>query len=258
MKILVCVKQVPDLEGTFRINSQGTGYDDSGVVFRMNAYDEYAVEEAIQIKERLGTVEVTALSVGPPRAEHVVRRALEFGIDHGVHSMVPDGYRLDALQTASLIASYARDRSFDLLLFGIMSEDCERCQTGPMVAALLHMPCATIVAAETISDDRAYVMVERELEGRRRQVLQLPLPAVLTIQSGINRPRYPSLSNKLRARKQPLEPISYSDLSTQPQCEDLVRAYLPPHARAGIFIEGTVEEQAERLVQIIHQKSDVL
>jgi len=258
VKILVCVKQVPDLESTFRVDAQGMGFEEAGVVFRMNAYDEFALEEAVRIKERFADVEITALTVGPRRAEAVVRRALEFGADWGVHLLTGCSQGTDALETASQIASFAAERAFDLLLFGVMSEDEQCCQTGPMVASLLDLPYATTVISEILSEDKRRLTVERELEGGRRQVLEMTLPSVLTLQSGINRPRYPSLSNKLRARKQELQVIEPPGAAPVRSCRELVRAYLPPPARTGIFLEGTLEEQAEALLRIIHERTDVL
>ncbi len=258
MKILVCVKQVPDAESTFRIDESGMGFDEEGIVFRMNSYDEFALEEAVQIKEERPGVEITALSVGPRRAEAVVRRALELGADHGVHVLTEGGQGMDSLQTAERIASFARGRGFDLILCGVMSEDEQCSQTGPMTAALLDLPYATTVVAEEIQSDETIVRVERELEGGRRQVVELPLPSVLTVQSGINRPRYPSLSNKLRARKQELEEIDSTGMSPGRQSQELLRVCLPPPSRTGVFLEGSLDDKASALVRIIHEKTDVL
>ena len=258
VRILVCVKQVPDMEGTFRIDEHGKGFEETHTVFRMNSYDDYAVEESVQIKERFLDVEITALTVGTQRARTVVRRALELGADQGVHLVTDRGQGMDALETSSRIAAFAKDQPFDLLLFGVMSEDEQFSQTGPMVAALLDLPYATTVVSETISQDRQRVTVERELEGGRRQIVEMPLPSVLTVQSGINRPRYASLSNKLRARKQELQVIDVNRMSPAERCQELVRASLPPPSKTGIFLEGTLEEQAAALVRIIHENTDVL
>ena len=258
MRILVCVKQVPDMESTFRIEEPGKGFEETNIVFRMNSYDEYALEESVQIKEQFPDVDITALTVGPQRAEAVLRRALELGADRGVHLVTDSGQGMDALETSSRIAAFAKDQSFELLLFGVMSEDEQFCQTGPMVAALLDLPYATTVVSERISKDKRQVTVERELEGGRRQVVEMPLPSVLTVQSGINRPRYPSLSNKLRARKQDLQVIDTKRMSHVERCQSLVRASLPPPSKTGLFLEGTLEEKAVALVQIIHEKTDVL
>ncbi len=258
MRILVCVKQVPDAESTFRIGESGRGFDEGGIVFCMNGYDEFAMEEAVRIREARPGVEITALSVGPPRAEAVVRRALEFGADHGVHVVTEDGRHMDSLQTAGRIAAFAGGRDFDLIFCGVMSEDEQRSQTGPMTAALLDLPCATTVIAEQLREDGSAIRVERELEGGRRQVVELPLPAVLTLQSGINRPRYPSLSNKLRARKQEVLQTGSPEGSTDRTCQELVRLLLPPPSKTGVFLEGSLEEKASALVRILHEKTDVL
>jgi electron transfer flavoprotein beta subunit len=246
------------MESTFRIDDRGKGFDEAGTVFRMNSYDEYALEESVQIKERFHDVHITALTVGPRRAELVVRRALELGADQGVHLLTDRGQGMDALETSSRIAAFAKDQCFDLLLFGVMSEDEQFSQTGPMVAARLDLPYATTVVSETISEDRQRVTVHRELEGGRRQVVELPLPSVLTVQSGINRPRYASLSNKLRARKQELQEIDADRMSPAEPYQELVRASLPPPTTTGMFLEGTLEEQATALVRIIHENADVL
>lgn len=258
MRILVCVKQVPDSQSTFRVDGDGKGFDEAGLLFRMNSYDEYAVEEAVRIKEERSQVEITALTVGPGRAEAVVRRAMELGADHGAHLLTGSGQGMDSLQTASRVASFAKEKGFDLILCGVMSEDEQCCQTGPMVAALLGFPCATTVVSERILEGEQRVRVEREQEGGRRQVVELPLPAVLTVQSGINRPRYPSLSNKLRARKQELQVINPVGMSPHRRCQELVRVCLPPPSKTGVFLEGSLEEKAEALVRIIHEKTDVL
>ncbi len=254
----MCVKQVPDTENTFRLDGDGKGFREAGIVFRMNSYDEVAVEEAVRIKEERRQVEITALTVGPSRAEAVVRRALELGADHGAHIVTERGQGMDSLQTASRIVSFAKEKDFDLILCGVMSEDEQCCQTGPMVAALLDLPYATTVISERILEGEQLVRVEKEMEGGWRQVVELPLPSVLTVQSGINRPRYPSLSNKLRARKQELQEIESLGMSSDRQCQELVRVSLPPPSKTGVFLDGSLEEKAEALVQIIHEKTDVL
>jgi electron transfer flavoprotein beta subunit len=258
VRILVCVKQVPDSESAFRVDQEGKGFDEAGVVFRMNSYDEFAVEEAVRIKEERPGVEITALTVGPRRSEAVVRRALELGADHGVHIVTEGGQGMDPLQKASRIAHVARDRAFDLLLFGVMSEDEQYCQTGPMVAALLDLPCATTVVSRELLKGNQRIRVERELEGGRRQVVEMPLPSVLTVQSGINRPRYPSLSNKLRARRQEIPAILHPVTGSDRRCQELVRASLPAPSKTGIFLGGSLEEKAEALVRILHERTDVL
>ena len=258
MKILVCVKQVPERESHFRLDASGKGYSDQGINFVLNPYDEYALEEALLIKDKLPETEITALSLGPARIEKTVRRALELGADCGACIRSPENYYLGPGETALQIAGFARERGFNLLLFGIMSEDYMRGQTGPMVAALLHLPFATTVVAENISNDLSRITVERELEAGLREVVELPLPAALTIQSGINRPRYPRLTDKLRAREQKLKAITNLEPLPPGRCAELLRTIFPPPSPAGTFLAGNLEEQAEMLIRIIRERTDVL
>ena len=258
LKILVCVRQVPDVEGSFRPDPAGVALDESGLVYRMSEVDRYAVEEAARWKERYGVRRVTALSVGPERAGAVVRRALEFGLDHGAHIRTEAGEPDDALNTAERIAAYARQHDFSLLLFGVMSEDLQRFQTGPMTAALLGIPHASAVISAELTPDGGRVRAEQEVEGGRREILELFLPALLAVQPGINTPRYPSLSHKLRARNQALEVLPAGpplERGAVP-CRTSLRA--PTLAHPGVYLSGTPEEKAEQLVRLIRQKTGLL
>ncbi len=253
MRILVCVKQVPDLEADFIPNAFQSGYDEAGLTFRMNNYDEFAVEEAVRIKEEASGVEITALSVGPARAEQTVRRAMEMGADYGVLIEDADAGMRQPVAVAGLIAAYAKDKNFDLILTGVMAEDDQCSQVGPMLAEMLDMPCASTVVARQLADDLGRVTVERELEGGARHIVRLPLPAVLTIQSGINFPRYPSLSNKLRVRKQEVIRISAADLDVNDNGSGQVFVSEPPPAPTGEFLDGTTEEIADQLVERLYK-----
>lgn len=260
MKILVCLRLVPDLQSSFRLNSTRNDYQKEGLAFRLNSYDEYALEEAVSIKERLNDVEITALSVGDRKAEQAVRRGLEFGAQRGVHILVEEKniFSPDALTTASYIAEFVEKEKYDLLFFGVMSEDLQRSQVGGMTAGLLAIPCATSVVKLEISEDIKKITVQRELEGGRREIVEMPIPAVVTIQSGINKPRYPSLSNKLRARKQELEIINKNkenNISTKEEFLGLREPLLP---KAGVFIEGNIYQKAERVLEIIHEKTRLI
>jgi electron transfer flavoprotein beta subunit len=258
VKILVCVKAVPDAESNFRINDQGTGYDDEGLVFHVNEYDLYAMEEAVRLRERFDDVEITVASVGPPRVEEQVRKAMGLGADHGV--IIDDSFSPveDALSVASLIAAWAKHKNFDLILCGVMSEDMQRCQTGPMLAQLLDLPCATTVIRQEISADRKTITCERELEGGVRERVLLPLPALLTIQSGINAPRYASLSNVLRVKKLDVPVIPAESLGAAGRCESVVRAYVPDMKSDCVILEGDHDTVALRLIEIIRSRTQTL
>jgi electron transfer flavoprotein beta subunit len=256
VNILVCVKQVPDSNETLAIDER-TGWISYSpfTVFRMNRFDEFAIEEALLIKERIPGTVVHALSVGPERACSTIRRALEMGADHGIHIMNPSETFISPFSVALSIAAYARPRSYDLILTGVMAEDDMACQTGQLIAAILNLPCATsVISTDLGMDDNAFV-VDREIESGRRLRVQLEKPAVLTIQSGINTPRYPSLSNVMRARSQLQEVINIEAPELPEQRETCSNLRLPDSTSLGTFITGSSREKARELLHILHEKA---
>jgi electron transfer flavoprotein beta subunit len=256
MKILVCIKQVPDSTDTLQIDEQtGLLSCTANTAFRMNRFDEFALEEALLIKEKLPETLVEALSVGPERVNAAVQRAMGMGADHGIHILdETDGYR-SSFTVASLIAACVHARKYDLILTGVMAEDTMASQSGQIIAALLNLPCASSVIKEEIRPKRAEIMVEREIEGGNREVMQLKLPAVLTIQPGINFPRYPSFSKVMRARAYAQELIRAKDLAIEKPRESCRRVRIPEPVSQGVVIEGSSREKAQKLVDILHQKS---
>ena len=176
------------------------------------------------------------------------------GADSGVHIQTPsDGYQ-SPLQVASWIAEVAHKKAYDLVLTGTMAEDDMQGQVGPALAARLGLPWATSVIFEKIAPDRKTIYVEREIEGGNRDTLELRLPAVITIQSGINTPRWPSLSNLLRANSQKLEKMYIGDLAKLTETEALVALAYPEKSRAGVVLAGSREEKAGRLMTILREK----
>ncbi len=239
MHILVCVKQValPGASGS-----------------RINRYDEYALEEALLIKERMPGTTVHAVSVGSQRVEAVIRRAMELGADTGIQLSFEPDEEQTPYQVASLIASYARAARYDMIIAGVMAEDDLQMQTGPMIAALLDYPYASAVIAQEIRPDNT-VYVERECDARQRQCVELELPCVITVQSGINRPRYPSLSNILRAKQQEILRPSVPGGNMPAARETVTRTFQPEIKPKGVFLGGTPREKAARLLGILHEKS---
>jgi len=256
VKILVCVKQVPDSGETLSIDAS-SGWIDYGrsTVFRMNRYDEFALEEALLIRESLPGTVVHALSAGPERVGSTLRRTLEMGADHAIHILDGRESYVSPISVASLIASCARTRGYDLILAGVMAEDDMACQVGQLVAALLDLPCATSVIRGEVCPGGSEILVEREIEGGCRQEVLLRTPAVLTIQPGIHTPRYPSLSHVLRARSQPQEIIDSRALGIPGQQESAGRLRAPDLTSQGIFLEGSSREKARALVGILHEKA---
>jgi electron transfer flavoprotein beta subunit len=256
MKILVCVKHVPESDTTIDILKDGKRVDpDSFNEFKMNRLDEFAVEEAVQIKENFADSRIDIISAGPTRAADAIKRSIGMGADNGIHIISENETYESAMIISSRIAQYALNKDYDLILTGAMSEDGMGGQIGPMIAGHLRLPCATGVIFEKISQDKKTVYVEREIEGGKRDTLQLQLPAVLTIQSGINTPRYPSLSNLLRANKQKLEIVDPATLSQPATGDEIVRVTYPQKSRAGTVLEGTAQEKARALLQILREKA---
>jgi electron transfer flavoprotein beta subunit len=256
MKILVCVKQVPETESAILIDEAGKWIRMDHVSdFKMNRLDEYAVEEAVRLKEAFGDTIIDIISVGPDRSADAIRRAMGMGADHGIHIKVEMEKYLSSLTAASWISEQARNRNYTLILTGAMSEDNMQGQVGPMIAARLDLPCATGVIHERLSPETNRIYVEREIEGGNRDTLELQLPAVLTIQSGINTPRYPSLSNILRANKQKLETIHASTLLQSQFPEEVVQLVYPHKSRAGTILTGTQQKKAQKLLNILREKA---
>ena len=256
MRILVCIKQVPDSTDTLQVNQQtGLLSNMENTAFKMNRFDEFAIEEALLIKEKLSGTIVDTVSVGPARVSATVQRALGMGADHGIHILDEiEGYR-SPFTVASLIAACVLARNYDLIMTGVMAEDTMASQTGQIIAALMDLPSASSVIKEKIRPERAEVMVERETEGGNRELVQLTMPAVLTIQPGINFPRYPSFSKVMRARAYAQELIRAEDLVIEKPREFCRRVRISEPVSQGVFIEGSPREKAQKLIRILHEKS---
>lgn len=224
-------------------------------VFRMNRFDEFALEEALLIRESLSGTLVDALSVGPDRVGDTVQRALGMGADHGIHLLDRSAGYVSPFTVASLIAACVSKRNYDLIVTGVMAEDTLAAQTGQLIAALLDLPCATSVLGQEIHPERQEIVVEREVEGGCRQTVRLTLPAVLTIQPGCNQPRYPSFSKVMRARAYPQERIRSEDLMILEPREVRRGIRFAVSSSPGVFLEGTPREKARKLIRILYEKS---
>ena len=256
MNILVCIKQVPDLESTLAIDPDAKWIlEDDTLKFRINHFDAFALEEAIRIKESFPDVTIDALSVGPARVDNVLKHAISVGVHDGIHILTEEGGYMPPHMTATLIAEYAASKSYDLILAGVMAEDDMLYQVGPMTAALLDIPCATSVVKEQLYPENRTIAVDCEMEGGMTEQVELTLPALLTIQSGINHPRYPSLSNVLRANSQERILIHTDTAEAPGQREKVLSLALPEKSSKGVMLDGTPEEKAEMLLKIFHEKS---
>lgn len=257
MKILVCVKQVPDMESRFKPNAEGTWFDDSDIAFKMNEYDEYAVEEAVKLKEKLSLEpDITVLSIGPHRVLEVIKKALAMGADRGVHVEDAKCHQKDPWQIASMIANFARDKNFDLIFTGMQSQDRGSGQVGVIIAELLGYTCVTTIVNFEFSNGAC--KVRRELEGGIKAVVEVKLPALLTCQSGLNIPRYPTLPNIMKAKKKEIITISADSLLKEEAMSVTEKFYQPAKKTGGIVLEGDVADMAEKLFKILKEKTTVL
>lgn len=254
MKILVCIKQVPDPESKPRINEANNWahYGDK-VSYWINRYDEHAVEEALRIKEKIPATRIDIVSIGPQRVKTSIRRCLEMGADQGFHLCYDSEDYLSPTIKSRLIAEFCRKRDYDLILTGVMSEDMMSGQTGPMIAARLGIPSAASVMELEIKEEKTSLRIERELDAGHRCSMELKLPALAAIQSGINRPRYPSLSHVLRAKNLVIEEIECS--IPDAVYENIAALRETASDREGLILEGTTQEKAARLWQLLHEKS---
>ncbi len=259
MKIIVCLKQVPKNDSVLRVNEQGTWIQDRDLTYEINESDQYALEAALQLKEKVGG-EVIALSLGPGRVQSVIKEALARGADRGLH--LEDGAfdNLDAFGVASAVAKASQVEGFDLLLTGLQSDDYGYAQTGVIAAELLGLPHATIVMDVEVGDGR--LRVKRELESGFFQWVSMPSPAILTIQSGINTLRYATLKGIMAAKKKEIKKLDAAalglDASTLTAKQQIRRIYVPQKSKQTQFIEGSPAEVAARLMDKLKNEARVL
>lgn len=257
MKILVCLKQVPDKDSTFRIRGDGTWVETENLSFQINDYDRYALEEALRLKDA-GGGEVVAISLGPDRVSQAIKTALAMGADRAIH-VRDDRDHGDPLTVARLLQAAVREESFDLVFTGLQTEDDNFGQVGPLLARLLELPCATGIVRLTASDDGGSVRVERELENNRVQVVDLQLPAVISVQTGMNEPRYASLKGIMAAKRKEVRVVQAAELGVEGGDRMKVRKLeLPPKGEGGEILSGSTDEIAAELVKRIREKTGVI
>ncbi|GGG88330.1 electron transfer flavoprotein subunit beta/FixA family protein [Edaphobacter dinghuensis] len=245
MKILVAIKQVPERDAQISVTSDGKWIDESGLSYTINEPDAYALEEALQLREKNGG-EVVVLCAGPERVTSTLREALAKGADRAIHIEADDLGERDTLGIAQLLADAARDESPDLILTGLQSDDLGLGQTGVVLAELLGIPHATIIMqVEVISGG---LKVKRELEDGWFQHVEMPLPALLTIQSGGNKLRYATLMGIKKAKTKETKTVQAAAAATA-QAITLERVYLPEKQKKTEMLTGTPAEIADKLVE---------
>lgn len=248
MKIIVSVKQVPARDSALRVNGTGKWLDESDLSYEMNEPDAYALEEALQLREKLGG-EVVVIGAGPQRILQTVREALAKGADRAIHIDIEEQETRDALATARLLAKGIEAESPELILTGLQSDDLGYGQTGVILAELLGYSHATIVM-EVEPQSGGTVRVKRELEDGWFQNIVLPLPAVLTIQSGIKKLRYATLMGIKKAKSKEVKTITSADLGADVVAAVVMeRVYLPQRAKQAQILTGNPKEVAHELVE---------
>jgi electron transfer flavoprotein beta subunit len=253
MKIAVCIKQVVTREWPLRVNDNKTWIRDSDATFELNEPDAYALEEALRLKEKHGG-EVVACSAGPARATQVIREALARGADRAIHVESDALASADALVVAAAMADAIRDEGFDLVLSGLQSDDQGFGQVGVVLAEKLGMPHATIIMEVQASEQS--LRVKRELEGGWFQWVTLPLPALLTIQSGINQLRYATLKGIMAAKKKEIRKAAPPSGGSAKQ--KIVSLYVPEKGKKTQLIGGAPAEAAKELVRRLREEARVI
>jgi electron transfer flavoprotein beta subunit len=259
MKIAVCIKQVVTREWQLRVNEAKTWIRDQDASFELNEPDAYALEEALRLKEK-HTGEVVVVSAGPARAAQVIREALARGADRAIHIESDSLAAADAASVAEAIAAAIRDEAFDLVLTGLQSDDQGFGQVGVVLAEKLGMPHATIImevqASPSAESGSAVVRVKRELEGGWFQWLTMPLPALLTIQSGINQLRYATLKGIMAAKKKEIRVVAPAAPVASRQ--RVLSLAVPQKSKQTAMIGGSPADAAAELVRRLRDEARVL
>jgi electron transfer flavoprotein beta subunit len=247
MKIIVAIKQVPLRDSPLRVSSDGLWIDEDALSFEINEPDAYALEEALQLKEKNGG-EVIVLCAGPERAAQTIREALAKGADRAIHIEIEELNALDALGIAKILAGAVRSENPDLILTGLQSDDQGSGQTGVVMAELLGVPHSTIIMQVEV--DGARIKVKRELEDGWFQHIGMPLPAVLTIQSGSNKLRYATLMGIKKAKTKEVRRITPADLGGAPApVAGITKVYAPQKQKQAQIFEGDAKTAAAQLVE---------
>src|SRR5215211_5231082 len=262
MKIAVCIKQVPTREWQPRLNEAKTWIREQDVSYEMNEPDAYALEEALRLREKHGG-EVVVCSAGPARVQQVIREALARGADRALHVEDNSLAAADAAMTAEALAAAMREETFDLVLTGLQSDDQGHAQMGVILAERLSVPHSTIIMEIDIEtggsgqgEGGSTVRVKRELEGGWFQWIAMPLPAVLTIQSGINQLRYATLKGIMAAKKKEIRKAGVpAGLSGKQQIASL---YVPEKGKKTQLIGGSPSEAAKELVRRLRDEARVI
>lgn len=249
VNIIVCIKRVPDTESRINIGSDGQSIDKSALEYIVNPYDEYAVEEALKIKEAKEG-EVTVVCLGPKESTKEIRTCLAMGADKAVHLIDDADYR-DPIAVASILSETIKGMDYDMIFFGKQGVDHDNSQVGLMVATLLGVPAVNEIVSFEMGDGNA--TVKRDVEGGT-ETLEVPFPAVFTAQKGLNEPRYASLKGIMKAKKKPIEEKPFDNVDARITFKTLE----PPPKRAEGKIVGEGKDAVPELVRLLKEEAKIL
>ena len=255
MKIAVCIKQVPTRDWQPRLNDSRTWIREQDASFEMNEPDAYALEEALRLKEAHGG-EVVVCSAGPARVAQVIREGLARGADRAIHVESESLASADAFSVADALAAAMATESFDIILTGLQSDDQGFAQTGVVLAERLNLPHATIIME--VKAEAGSLRVKRELEGGWFQWVAMPLPALLTIQSGINQLRHATLKGIMAAKKKEIRKVSAASTAAASSKQKIVGLYVPEKGKKTQIIGGSPAEAAKELVRRLREDARVI
>jgi len=258
MNTFVLLKQVPDTETKIRIAADKAGIEKNDIKWIINPYDEFAIEEALKIKEKLKEGTVTAVTVGPDRAVEALRTAVAMGADNAIHVKTDD--TVDTFLAAKALAEVLKKETPSLILTGKQAIDDDQAAAFNFVAEFLNLPSATVLIKIEIGADKKSAKVEQEAEGGAINVIETPLPAVLAVNKGINTPRYASLPGIMKAKKKEIKTYQLADLGLGGETAKVKDSgyQLPPERQAGKKLTGDAATQVKELVRLLREEAKVI
>jgi len=259
VKSIVCLKQVPDTETQIKVNAEADGIITDGVKYIINPYDEFSVEEALKLREKFKEGEVVVLAIGPDRCTEAIRTALAMGADRGVHINDESLNNADPFVIAQALAAAAGEIDYDIIFCGHRAIDDDFGEGGAILAELLQLPQITLVTKVEVADDKGSAVISRDVEGGT-EVVETPLPCVVTSQKGLNEPRYASLPGIMKAKKKPLAVKSAADIGVSADAKLEAREFtMPPERQAGTKYEDMEPADAAKLVvQALRNEAKVI
>ena len=250
MKIAVLIKQVPGSESPLSIANNNVWLDEEKVSYVMNESDNYALEEALILKENIQDSEIVVVSLGPDRVKKIIREGLAKGADRGIHINMESNEISDPLSIAKVFVDALKSENFDLILSGLQSDDLGHGQTGIIIGELLNMSTGSLAVSTELKENQ--ISIKQELEAGFFQNVRMPLPASITIQSGLNTPRYPSLKGIMGAKKKEIKTL---DINSIDQDSKISKLYLPSSSNEITMIDGSADQIVEKLIKVF--KTDI-